>query len=233
MQKCVMHCWNCYPEMFMLFQREHYLSIVKAAKQRANLLALRELRRSEPVPPMVSRLDLDNLSCSSEDEEQQEGEGTSSNIQESSASVSSPAKQCVQCGHLKQKVSHLESLLRSPAAPQMPHTTGLPPTQDTPVPSRKKYERVSYTFKGPTPHLGMYNVTWFSIQIYKSLFHYFVFKSLVFPIYFKSWILEIFTKASRCTIQSHNPKSNTEHKSLILPNLYKYTFWSINALPWY
>lgn len=158
----------------MLFQREHHLSTVKAAKQQANLLALEELRRSEPDPPMVSRLDLDNLSCSSEDEEQQEGEGTSSNIEESSASVSFPAKQCGQCGHLKQKVSHLELLLQSPAIPQTPHTTGLTRTQ-----------RVSYTFKGPTPHLGIYNVTRFSIQNYKSLFHYFVLKSLVIPIYFK------------------------------------------------
>lgn len=185
MQICVKHCWHCYPDMFMLFQREHHLSTVKAAKQQANLLALEELRRSEPDPPMVSRLDLDNLSCSSEDEEQQEGEGTSSNIEESSASVSFPAKQCGQCGHLKQKVSHLELLLQSPAIPQTPHTTGLTRTQDTPASSRKKYERVSYTFKGPTPHLGIYNVTRFSIQNYKSLFHYFVLKSLVIPIYFK------------------------------------------------
>lgn len=53
------------------FQSEHCSGIIKAAKQRAKLLALRDLRWSNPDLPMVSNLDLEKL--------QEEGVRSSSN----------------------------------------------------------------------------------------------------------------------------------------------------------
>lgn len=128
--------------MFMLFQREHYKDIIKAAKQRAKLLALKALRRSNPNPPMVSRLDIEKLTSSSEDEgQQEEGEGTSSN-------------KCGQCSHLKERVRKLETMLKPPS--ETPSTSSLPYiSPDTGTPTRKKYERKTVFF-GSTSSLGMY-----------------------------------------------------------------------------
>lgn len=55
--------------MFMLFQKDHYIDILRKTEQRAKLKALEELGRSNPQPAMVSTRDLEQLTCSSDEKE--------------------------------------------------------------------------------------------------------------------------------------------------------------------
>lgn len=145
----------------MLIQKDHFKGILQKAKQRSKLKALRALRRTYPEPAMVSTLDLEQLSCSSEEKEgegeeegsievkktrQEQGEGRGDNPGPCTSSVSlsnqPPLMQCQQCSRLKLKVRLLKNKLRafknlttSPLS--SPPTT--PPTS-VPTPVRKKYE---------------------------------------------------------------------------------------------
>ncbi len=167
----------------MLFQKDHSTEILRKAKQRAKLKALRALRRTNPEPAMVSTLDLEQLSCSSEEEEKEEveeegsagvkntrqeqgeGQGDNSGPSTSSVSLSSqpPLMQCQQCSRLKFKVRLLKNKLRAfknpPTSPlSSPPTTPLttPPTT-VPTPVRKKYERAKKN-ESRLPRFGMYYV---------------------------------------------------------------------------
>ncbi len=167
--------------MFMLSQKDHSTEILRKAKQRAKLKALRALRRTNPEPVMVSTLDLDQLSCSSEEEEKEEvevsagvkntrqeqgeGQGDKSGPSTSSSSLSSqpPLIHCQQCPRLKFKVRLLKNKLcafkNPPTSPlSSPPTTPLttpPTTVLTPV--RKKYERAKMD-ESALPRFGMYYV---------------------------------------------------------------------------
>ncbi|KAK0140056.1 hypothetical protein N1851_023020 [Merluccius polli] len=99
-------------------------SILKMAKQNAKLRALRNLRKSNPQPAMVSTLDLDKLTSSREDEDGEEEEGSgvekspgSASPSTSTSSVSSnahPSQQpCQNCVYLQTKIHRLKDKLHA------------------------------------------------------------------------------------------------------------------------
>nr|XP_046231996.1 uncharacterized protein LOC124052114 [Scatophagus argus] len=137
-------------------KRDQYNGIVRQAKQKAKLKALRRLRTSNPQPAMVSTLDLNHSSLSSSEEEDEEkgrsGEEDSSSQQNGetgeddpgpSTSVAScqshsPVTKCRECSTLRLKVRHLKKKLlaysNANTAPPSPPISEMPPP-------RKKYER--------------------------------------------------------------------------------------------
>nr|XP_046231483.1 uncharacterized protein LOC124051823 isoform X1 [Scatophagus argus]XP_046231484.1 uncharacterized protein LOC124051823 isoform X1 [Scatophagus argus] len=139
-------------------KRDQYNGIVRQAKKKAKLKALRQLRRSNPQPAMVSTLDLNhpNLSSSEEEDEekgsrrrednssQQNGETGEDDPGPSTSGVSyqsnSPVTKCKECSTLHLKVRHLrKKLLAYSNANTAPPST---PTTET-LPLQKKYKRTS------------------------------------------------------------------------------------------
>lgn len=143
--------------MFMLSQKDNYSTIVRKAKQKAKLKDLKELRRSNPQPAMVSTLDLEQLSSSSGEEEgsgmekgtreeTREEHADSNEVNPGPSTPSHPQvlPECQQCTKLQHTVRHLKRKL---AALQNKPCSSL-------TPKRKKYEQVKMDQTTRLPQFG-------------------------------------------------------------------------------
>lgn len=172
---------------FLLLKKRGQKSIIKKAKRDGRLRSLRRLRRSNPQPAMVSTLDIDNLSPSSEDEEGEEREegtglakspGIASVIpSRSDSSVSSHphlSQTCGNCVRLRTKIRWLKDKLHASESQMTLLTQQLSTPQKLPqqqqqqssqTPPRNKFDRAK-TASGPGG-APRYGINFFVLVTYK------------------------------------------------------------------
>ena len=123
------------------------------AKQHANLEALKKLRASNPQPPMVSLLDIQQLSGT---ESESEGSVTDECSEGPSTSVSQSVtrEKCRNCRRLKEKIRQLKITLKYKV-----HGKGKEKEKEKacvpPEKTRKKYERMGPGDEATVPRFGM------------------------------------------------------------------------------
>ena len=121
--------------------------ILLKAKQHANLEALKKLRTSNPQPPMVSLLDIQQLSGT---ESESEGSVTDECSERPSTSVSQSVtrEKCRNCRRLKEKIRQVKIKLK--------YKVCVPPEK-----TRKKYERMGPGDEATVPRFEKLLRTWF------------------------------------------------------------------------